>query len=77
LLAPDICIIAGGPFINYSYLLAGRSDEKEYETNLPADDFLFLKVDNEPDVDLYIISPKGENTLSQVLNKLQNGLPFK
>lgn len=77
ILAPDICIIAGGPFVNYSYLLASRSNEKEYETTLPADDFLFLKVDNEPDVNLYIISPKGEHTLCQVLQKLQDGLPIK
>ena len=76
-LAPDICIIVGGPFVNYSYLLAGRSHEIEYETTLPANDFLFLKVDNEPDVDLYIVSPKGENTLCQVLKKLQKGLTLK
>jgi radical SAM superfamily enzyme YgiQ (UPF0313 family) len=75
-LAPDICIIVGGSFVYYSYLLLGRTKEKEYETRLPADDFLFLKIDNEPEIDLYIISPKGENILCQALDRIQNGHPL-
>lgn len=76
-LSPDICIIAGGPFIQYSYLLAGRRNEIDYETELPANDFLFLKVDDEPDIDIFIISPKGEKTLCCVLDKLQKGDSLK
>ncbi len=76
-LAPDITIIVGGTFVYYSFLLLGRSDEKEYETAMPADDFLFLRIDNEPDVDLYIISPKGESILCQTLDRIKSGQSLK
>lgn len=72
-LAPDIYIIAGGSFINYSYLLLERSLKGVYEANLAADDFLFLRSDNEPDIDLYIISPRGEDILCRALEKIHNG----
>lgn len=72
--ASDITIIVGGTFVYYSYLLLCRSDENEYETEMPAEDFLFLRNDVEPDVDLYIISPKGERILCQALDRIENGL---
>lgn len=75
--APDITIIAGGTFVYASYLLLGRKHESEYETDLPADDYLFLKVGNEPEIDLYIISPKGEETLCQALGRLEDGQDLK
>ena len=73
LIAPDIYIIAGGSFVYYSYLLLERTGEDTYETAAAADDFLFLRVDDEPAIDLYIVSPRGEATLKTVLNDLTEG----
>lgn len=73
-LAPDIFIIAGGPFIYYSYLLLKRTGQREYETALAENDFLFLRVQDEPDIDLYIVSPRGEDILHAALQMLQGGL---
>ncbi len=75
--APDVPIIAGGTFVNYSRLLLNRSNEADYETDLPADDFLFLRTDNEPAVDLYIVSPRGEETLNRALERISTGLPLE
>lgn len=72
-LAPDICIIAGGAFVYYSYLLLQRSAEPDYETGAAAENFLFLQAENEPDIDLYIVSPRGESTLETVLDRLKDG----
>jgi p-methyltransferase len=70
-IAPNIKVITGGSFIYYSYLLKQRACEAEYETDVAKEDFLFLNVNNEPDVDLYILSPRGENVLCELLNKIK------
>jgi len=70
-LAPDIYIIAGGTFIHYSYLLKCRAGDYRYETRAAENDFLFLQVNNEPEIDLYIASPKGEETLCRALHLLK------
>jgi p-methyltransferase len=66
-LAPDVYIIAGGPFIYLSYLMLQRSREQNYETAAALDDFLFLNNNKEPSVDLYIISLRGEQILCEAL----------
>jgi anaerobic magnesium-protoporphyrin IX monomethyl ester cyclase len=68
-LAPDIFIIAGGPFVYQSYLIFKRSDEENYANNDLKNDFLFFNR-NEPAVDLYIISARGEKILSDALHKI-------
>ncbi len=73
-IAPDIFIIAGGAFIHYSYLLYKRSADNNYETGLARDDFLFLHVDDEPEIDLYIASPRGEQIVCDALAKLEQGI---
>ncbi len=75
-LAPDIFIIVGGAFIYMSYLMLQRSREPTYDTESAKDDFLFLDVDNEPAVDLYIISLRGEQILRGALNKIRNAQPL-
>lgn len=72
-LAPDIYIIAGGPFVYSSYLLTQRAGEKDYDVKSPEADFLFLSSNNRPDVDLYIIDKGGESILSQALTRLKSG----
>jgi radical SAM superfamily enzyme YgiQ (UPF0313 family) len=71
--APGTCIIAGGSFVYYSYLLRERARQGEYAAKAAAGDFLFLQVDDEPDIDLYIVSPRGEDTLHAVLHNLREG----
>ncbi|MCP4624121.1 MAG: radical SAM protein [bacterium] len=71
-LAPDITIIAGGPLVYMSYLMHQRSQEKHYDTQSAKNDFFFLEVKNEPAVDLYIISVRGEQILHDVLDKIRN-----
>lgn len=72
-IAPDIFIIAGGAFVNASYLLKMRASEPNYETAAAADDYLFLRVEDEPAIDLYIISARGEATLFHALKRLSAG----
>jgi anaerobic magnesium-protoporphyrin IX monomethyl ester cyclase len=71
--APDIFIIAGGPFVLSSYLLLQRSNEKDYDVISPKNDFLFLSNDNNPDIDLYIIDKYGEQILSEALDSIKEG----
>jgi radical SAM superfamily enzyme YgiQ (UPF0313 family) len=74
-LAPDIFIVAGGPFVFSSYLLLKRSNEKDYDVVSPKDDFLFLNDENNPDVDLYIIDKYGEQLLPEALSRIKAGKP--
>ena len=75
-LAPDIFIIVGGPFIYLSYLMLQRSHDQHYETNAAKDDFLFLNSDNEPSVDLYIVSLRGEQILCEALGRIKKNRPI-
>ena len=70
-LAPDVFIIAGGPLVYTSYLMLKRSREPDYDTRSAINEFLFLATDNEPAVDLYIISLRGEQLLSDILERFQ------
>lgn len=70
-MSPEVYIIAGGAFIYYSYLLSCKTRENGYETKAAENDFLFLQVNNEPEIDLYIASPRGEETLCRALHLLQ------
>jgi anaerobic magnesium-protoporphyrin IX monomethyl ester cyclase len=79
-LAPDVFIIVGGPFIYLSYMMLQRSSDRDYDTQSAKEDLLFLNIDNEPSVDLYIISPRGEKTLCKTLkclieNRSIGGIP--
>lgn len=70
---PDIFIIVGGPFVYSSYLLLQKiKSNPEYLLASEKKDYLFLEIDQEPDVDLYIVSLRGENILLEVLNDLRN-----
>jgi anaerobic magnesium-protoporphyrin IX monomethyl ester cyclase len=73
-LAPGIPIIAGGPFVYYSYLILQRSSEQGYLPGGAEDDYLFFHADD-PDVDLYVVSPLGEAVLAEALKRLKQGLP--
>ena len=75
-LAPDIFIIVGGPFIYLSYLILQRSHEQHYETEAAKDDFLFLDNNNDPLVDLYIVSLRGEQILGEALRRIKNNRPI-
>lgn len=74
-LAPDIFTIVGGPFVYSSYLILQRSHEQDYETESTKYDFLFLD-NNEPAVDLYIISLRGELILCEALKRIKENRPI-
>jgi p-methyltransferase len=48
-----------------------RRADTSYDTASAKNDFLFLDVGDEPDVDLYIISLRGESILCEVLNRIK------
>ena len=74
-LAPDIFIIAGGPFINLSYQMLKRSHEAGYETGLAENDFLFFE-NEQPRVDFYITGLQGEDILLKALQRIRrHGTP--
>ena len=68
--APDIYIIAGGPFVNLSYRMFQRSHQPDYETRLAENDFLFFQ-NEEPRVDLYITGIQGEDILLAALQRIR------
>jgi anaerobic magnesium-protoporphyrin IX monomethyl ester cyclase len=72
--APDIFVIAGGPFVYKSFLFLQRSHEENYVTGSARDDFLFFGK-NEPSADLYIIGREGEDLLCEVLKRIQQNRP--
>ncbi len=72
--APNAYIIAGGPLVYSSYLLVQRSFDADYDTESPKNDYLFLGGNNVRDnVDLYIVSPTGLETLVDTLEFLREG----
>lgn len=71
-MAHDIIIIVGGPFIYASYLIWQNRCEPEYSSDEIKKDFVFQDRD-EPSVDLYVISLKGEPILSEALKRIENG----
>lgn len=74
-LAPGVPIIVGGPFVYASHLLLNRSRDKDYDTDSAKEDFLFLHIGDEPSVDLYVVSQRGEQILCEVLQRIREGLP--
>lgn len=71
--APDIYIIVGGTFIYLSYLMLLRSNEQNFDTESAKNDYLFLDSNNEPSVDLYIISLHGAEILCESLRRIKQG----
>ena len=74
-LAPDIFIIAGGPYVNLSYRMLERSREADYETDLAKNDFLFFE-NEQPRVDFYITGLQGEDILLAALQRIQRRRPL-
>jgi len=72
--APDVYIIAGGPFVNLSYRMLQRSREPAYETRMAEDDFLFFQ-NEQPRVDLYITGLQGEDILLAALKRIRLNRP--
>ena len=72
--APDIFIIAGGPFVNLSYRMLQRSGDPGYETRLAENDFLFFQ-NEQPQVDLYITGLLGEDILQATLERIRLNRP--
>jgi p-methyltransferase len=75
-LAPDIFIIVGGPFVSLSFQIFQRLRSPRYDLDEVKDDFLFLDNRNEPSIDLYIISLRGERILCDALDRLRNNKPM-
>ncbi len=75
-LAPETPIIVGGPFVFSSYLLMNKTGDPDYDTESPKKDFLFLDVDEEPSVDLYVVSQRGEEILCKALDRVKEGRTF-
>lgn len=74
-LAHDIIVIVGGPFIYSSYLIREKSCEPHYSTDEIKDNYVFQQRE-EPSVDLYIISLKGETILTEALRRIRRGSPI-
>jgi anaerobic magnesium-protoporphyrin IX monomethyl ester cyclase len=72
--APDIFIIAGGPFVNLSYRMRKRSGDPDYETHLAENDFLFFQ-NEQPRVNLYITGLQGEDILLATLQRIRLNRP--
>ncbi|MBT3255439.1 MAG: radical SAM protein [Deltaproteobacteria bacterium] len=73
--APDIFIIAGGPFVNLSYRMLQRSSDPGYETRLAENDFLFFQ-NEQPRVNLYITGLQGEDILLAALQRIRLNRPL-
>jgi p-methyltransferase len=71
-LAPDVFVIAGGPLVYTSYLMLERVREPDYDTGSAKEEFLFIDGNNEPDVDLFVISLRGEQILCDILNRMRD-----
>ncbi|MBA4392021.1 MAG: hypothetical protein C0407_00545 [Desulfobacca sp.] len=71
--APGIFIIAGGQFVLLSHRIRERLQSENSILDIYRDDFLFLDERDEPEVDLYIISPCGETILSTALMMVKEG----
>jgi len=74
--APDIFIIAGGPFVNLSYRMQQRSSDPDYETRLAENDFLFFQ-NQQPRVNLYITGLQGEDILLAALQRIERNHPVE
>jgi len=70
-LAPDIFIIAGGSFVHLSHRILQQLQSDHPIMDIYREEFLFLDGANEPDVDLYIISSRGEDILARALKMIQ------
>lgn len=68
-MAPDIFIIVGGMFVYLSDLIFKRSQEPLYNTEAVKSDSLFFNI-GDPDIDLYIISLRGESILAEAMKRL-------
>jgi p-methyltransferase len=75
-LAPETPILVGGPLVYSSYLLVQRREEPGYDTESAKKDYLFLEVDEEPSVDLYVVSQRGEEILCEALDRVKQDRPF-
>ena len=73
--APDIFIIAGGPFVNLSYRMLKRSGDPDYETHLAENDFLFFQ-NEQPRVNFYITGLQGEDILLAALQRIRGNRPL-
>jgi anaerobic magnesium-protoporphyrin IX monomethyl ester cyclase len=74
--APDALIVAGGPFIYQSYRIHERSRESIYSSKEIKQTYLFFD-NNQPAIDIYVVSQRGENTLCELLAALHNNLSLK
>ena len=75
-LSDDIPIVAGGPYICFSCNLLERARENNYLPEPNKKGHLFLEMNDEPSIDLYIISPRGEYTVLEVIQRIRNSEPF-
>jgi anaerobic magnesium-protoporphyrin IX monomethyl ester cyclase len=74
--APDALIVAGGPFVYKSYLIHKRSCEPIYSSKEIKQSYLFFE-NNQPAIDIYVVSQHGENTLWELLAALRNNKSLK
>ena len=72
-LAPDVFIIAGGPLVYMSYLMRERTGELDYDTDSARGDFVFFDKDDEPDINLCVVSLRGEQILCDILSRMRAG----
>ena len=74
--ASDALIVAGGPFVNHSYLIHERSHEPIYSSREIKQMYLFFDND-QPAIDIYVVSQRGEKALCELLAALRNNQSLK
>jgi anaerobic magnesium-protoporphyrin IX monomethyl ester cyclase len=73
----DAIIVVGGPFIYSSFLLMEKSKKGNYQSDIASNDYMFLKIDEEPNVDCYVVSPRGEYILLDIIEAVKNNKNFE
>jgi len=75
-LAPDIFIVAGGPFVFLSYQILQRFGSDDNVVKVAKNDFLFLDGEEKSSADLFVISLRGERILCDALRRIVNNQPI-
>ena len=69
--APEVFIVAGGPFVYFSYRMLQRLGSPYYEFDRIKDEFIFIDYRDDPSVDLYVVSLRGEDLLAEIMERLE------
>jgi len=78
--SPDSCIIAGGLRIWKSFLIMHEYEKGEYNNEILDElinDTYFIDKTQKTPIDIFIVNSRGEHTLVNLLNRLQNNEDYR